>query len=893
MNGMSEHAACVRSLYGMTFLRTLFSLLSIAIVLMAGATHNRAGEILVCHLGGNMVQATIITHTDTDSPVDRPELELHWGDGSSSMIDRSYFEALPGYSNVRKNVYVGTHTYAGPFTYTLWFHDPNRNPGVNNVPNSVNQVFAVQSMIALSSTAGNNCSVQFANSPIQNACLNQVWVHNPAAYDTDGDSLGYEAVVCLGLNAQPLNDYIFPGPNYSIDPIDGTIVWNSPGVTGEYNIAFKVTEWRRNVWGVMEVVGFVIRDMQITVVACDNQPPVVQDLVDTCVVAGTLLSFNVPASDPNTGQSVTLNALGQPFLLSNFPASFIPPSAGNPVNGIFSWNTACAHVRTQPYQVVFTAIDNGANTGGEVNLQDYETMTIRIVAPAPEDPAAQANGPQIELSWQQSICSNATGYRIYRRVGTYGFEPDHCETGVPAYTGYMFLASVSGVNNTTHIDQQDLIFGQQYCYMVTAVFADGAESYASEEFCALLNKQVPIMTNVSVGETDPVNGIDTVRWTNAFDLDTATRPGPYKFLLYRGTGFNEANELIWESGLHDFIDHPDTSFIDTSIDTENTAHVYRVVLLGAGGNDTIGSANEASSVFISADPNDEQITISWQHNVPWTNYQYEIYRETAPDIWELIGTSTTQNFVDTGLINGEEYCYYVKSLGEYGDTTIVSPLINFSQEVCGIPVDLTPPCPPVVALENDCELPLNTLSWANTDLACPDTDDTFGYNIYFTDSLGGAMALIGSITAEGDTLFFTHTDGQSVAGCYAVTAVDQLGNESERSNTVCGDNCPVYELPNIFTPNGDNSNDLFGPFPYRGVKEIELEIFNRWGHLVFESTDPDIEWRGTYRETNEPLPDGVYYYVCTVLQQRLIGVEPVVLKGYVHIVGGGAPKQVP
>ena len=52
--------------------------------------------------------------------------------------------------------------------------------------------------------------------------------------------------------------------------------------------------------------------------------------------------------------------------------------------------------------------------------------------------------------------------------------------------------------------------------------------------------------------------------------------------------------------------------------------------------------------------------------------------------------------MDTGLVNGEEYCYYVKSTGAYSDPAIVSPLMNWSQEVCGIPVDRTPPCPPTV-----------------------------------------------------------------------------------------------------------------------------------------------------------------------------------------------------
>src|SRR5690606_5244595 len=130
-------------------------------------------------------------------------------------------------------------------------------------------------------------------------------------------------------------------------------------------------------------------------------------------------------------------------------------------------------------------------------------------------------------------------------------------------------------------------------------------------------------------------------------------------------------------------------------------------------------------------------------------------------------------FVDTGLANGEEYCYYVKAFGAYDDPAIVSPLINFSQETCAVPVDLTPPCPPTLTIDNDCEIPLNTLTWNNPHNSC--ANDTWRYNIYFTDSLGGEMVLIHTINGAEDTTF-THTDGMSVAGCYVVTAIDTVGN---------------------------------------------------------------------------------------------------------------------
>ncbi len=866
--------------------RILLALITISMVpVVALATHNRAGEIIVCHVSGTTYEVTIITHTKLSAPADRPELVLDWGDGSGlDTISRTSIEDTAA-QDLRRSTYVATHVYPGPGTYILQFDDQNRNGGVVNVPNSIAQSFCVQTMFTISPITGNNCSVRFANSPIQDACLGQLWVHNPAAYDLDGDSLSYEPSVCLGINCEPIAGYQFPGPNYSIDPVNGTIVWNAPGLVGEYNIAFIVREWRRNQHGTMVNVGWVMRDMQITVWPCENQPPLVNDVPDTCVNANTLLSFTVQATDPDAGQSVTLSALGEPMAVGS-PATFFS-SSGNPANGVFTWNTTCDHVRQQSYQVVFSAVDNWM----PVPLQNYSTMNIRVVGPAPEDPEALAVGSQIELSWEPSICGNVTGYRIYRRSGLYGFEPDHCEIGVPAYTGYTFLDAVNGLGNTTYIDDQDLVFGNEYCYMVVAIFPDGAHSYASEEFCAMLDRQVPVITHVSVGITDTEQGVDTVRWSNAYDLDTLVRPGPYKFRLYRGDGFSGADQLIWESTMHDHLAHPDTVFVDQFINTREQAHVYRVEFLGSGGNDTIGYSNEASSVFISTVPNDEQLEIVWQHDTPWNNYEYEVYRFEDTEEWVLIGTSNSTSYVDTGLVNGVEYCYYVKSFGQYSDTTILRPLVNFSQEVCGIPIDLTPPCPPQVTLDNDCEQPLNTLTWLNTDNSCPDTEDTDHYNIYFLEAPDAAPVLVATLTSPFDTTF-AHADGLSVAGCYYVTAVDSVGNESDFSELVCGDNCPEYELPNVFTPNGDGSNDLFGPFPYRGVKEIDIQIFDRWGTLVFQTTDPEIEWKGVHQDNGEPLSDGVYYYVCTVIFQQLSGPRPVILKGYVHILGSGVPQRL-
>ncbi len=53
-------------------------------------------------------------------------------------------------------------------------------------------------------------------------------------------------------------------------------------------------------------------------------------------------------------------------------------------------------------------------------------------------------------------------------------------------------------------------------------------------------------------------------------------------------------------------------------------------------------------------------------------------------------------------------------------------------------------------------------------------------------------------------------------------------------------------IPNVFTPNNDNLNELFKPV-MRGVKLYHFAVFDRWGALLFETNDPNIGWDGTYK----------------------------------------------
>ena len=70
---------------------------------------------------------------------------------------------------------------------------------------------------------------------------------------------------------------------------------------------------------------------------------------------------------------------------------------------------------------------------------------------------------------------------------------------------------------------------------------------------------------------------------------------------------------------------------------------------------------------------------------------------------------------------------------------------------------------------------------------------------------------------------------------------------------------PVMALyiPNSFTPNGDGINDHFGIYG-EGIRDFTMNIYNRWGQLIFESNSLNDKWNGTY--DGALVPNGTYVY---------------------------------
>ena len=626
------------------------------IAFSAKATHQRAAEITYTWLGGNAYEFTLTCYTYTPSPagLQRDSLLVQWGDGMEEYIPRVVLHDLGDDYTI--NVYKRVHNYSSSGTYTISMEDANRNYGVVNVPNSVMVPMHIETELVINPFLGYNNSAQLLNAPVDKGCVGKLYLHNPSAYDPDGDSLSYRLVTCKGQDGMEIAGYTLPqaSQSFDIDPVTGELRWDAPVLQGEYNVAIMVEEWRHGV-----KIGSVVRDMQILISHCDNDLPQIQCGDQYCLVAGEQLDFVISAFDPN-GNNVTLTASGAPLELPISPAILNPETAfGMQPQMEFLWNTNYAHIRNTPYQVVVHAKDDGV----PVSLTNVKTVTINVMGPKIQNLIAEVHGHDVTLSWAAYPCPNAVALLVYRKAGCDGYEPDECEIGIR--DGYQLIATLNNVTTTTYVDS-NLSQGVAYEYRILAQFPDGALSIVSDAACVALKNDSPLMTHVSNDSIDLVSGHVVTCWAKPKEIDDQY-VAPFNYSLTRI--LDGQTSIVYEGA--------DSTFLDSNVDlAAATTLLYKVQMHDAN-QQIMGESTTASAVLLTANGTNDEAHLSWTETVPWLIDSTQIFKE-IDNHFIRIASVTDYAFTDTDVDRDQTYRYYVRTFGHYTLEDIMRPLVNYS-----------------------------------------------------------------------------------------------------------------------------------------------------------------------------------------------------------------------
>lgn len=160
--------------------------------------------------------------------------------------------------------------------------------------------------------------------------------------------------------------------------------------------------------------------------------------------------------------------------------------------------------------------------------------------------------------------------------------------------------------------------------------------------------------------------------------------------------------------------------------------------------------------------------------------------------------------------------------------------------------------PPTASFDSDPtegEVPLDVI-FTNTS----DEADTYDWDF------GNGEATTVSNQANQNT---TYTS----PGVYTVTLEVTKGECSDiaTQDIIVTEVLPLtFDMPNVFTPNGDGINDLFSINPVHAVK-LEMTITNRWGNVVYRSDDIEGKWDGTDMNSGRRCTEGTYFYTFIIM----------------------------
>ncbi|MBK7968083.1 MAG: PKD domain-containing protein [Bacteroidetes bacterium] len=313
------------------------------------------------------------------------------------------------FTGIQEWVYEGVVTL--PMQCTDWVFSYNlccRNAAITTITNPGTSTFYIYA--SLNNTISPcNTSPTFSNKPVPFACVGQQYCFNHGAFDADGDSLVYSLITPY-QNATTTVDYIPPfnatdpltsAPAVTFNPATGDICMTPQNLEVTV-MAVLVSEYRNGV-----LIGTVERDIQITVLSCNNTLPTLSGIngtnnFDITVCAGEQLCFDILSTDPDPGQNVFINWDG------SIPAGTFTSNGATRPTGTFCWTPTQADISSNPYCFTVRVNDDACPMIG-AQIYSYCINVIGINVNAGPDQFIACN----DLATVNVTASGGTGNYTY------------------------------------------------------------------------------------------------------------------------------------------------------------------------------------------------------------------------------------------------------------------------------------------------------------------------------------------------------------------------------------------------------------------------------------------------------------------------------------------------
>ncbi len=319
---------------------------------------------------------------------------------------------------------------------------------------------------------------------------------------------------------------------------------------------------------------------------------------------------------------------------------------------------------------------------------------------------------------------------------------------------------------------------------------------------------------------------------------------------------DDQNRIVWDTESNDFLNYE--LFKDDGLlvivnsqqtgeyrDTDVTCgmrYCYRVELNEHNGfvsrSATVCATAKSSSIAepiidISASVDGEGVRVSWMPPLSFPALDYIPERQMDNGLYVPIDTVMETYIIDSGLqVNSRRYFYKVFVRDECGNSSDSSAIAGTI----------------LLRLGNE-----GLLTWSQYE------GWNAGVNSYVLEKYDQTGQLILEVPMGQDTSFTDDPEGSNLQGViYRVRAVPVNSQvEPVYSNYVNITYRSEVHFPNAFTPNGDGLNDTF-TFKGRFIKSGTLQIYSRWGELIFVTSELDQGWDG--RINGKPAMAGTYVY---------------------------------